>query len=64
MSDADIPKGPFTRWFDYGYDGWRFVDYPTLEAAVTATTYQSGPVIIMRPVAFKVEMLVVEGESV
>jgi hypothetical protein len=43
------PKGPYTLWQDYGYDGWGFEDYESLDEAVRAPKYASVWVI-SRPV--------------
>lgn len=63
MTDDNTPKGPLTRWYFGGYEGWRYQDFATLHDAVTAPTYESGPVVITRPVAFTVTMVVEEGEA-
>jgi hypothetical protein len=45
MADDPFPKGPYTLWQDYGYDGWAYDDFPTLEAALKAERHGSRWVI-------------------
>ena len=49
----NLPKGPYTVWERYGFDGWHFTDYPTLEAALEHHSY-SATRVIQKPVQFKV----------
>lgn len=42
MTDALVekpPQGPYTLWQNYGYDGWKFTDFPSLREALEADKY-------------------------
>lgn len=36
-----IPRGPFTVWVNYGYEGWQWADYSTLKDAIASDKYGS-----------------------
>ena len=38
MSD-ERPKGPYTLWVNYGYDGWKPMDFATLAEALEHDRY-------------------------
>lgn len=44
-SDYTVPRGPYTVWLDYGYEGWKWRDYDTLEEALVADRHSSVWVI-------------------
>lgn len=47
------PSGPYTRWTNFGYEGWGWIDYDTIEEALTAN--QSGATfVITKPVRYRV----------
>lgn len=54
MSDDVKPKGPYTLWKYYGYDGWAWEDFQTLDDAVFAEKHTSSWVI-QEPVRIRVE---------
>ena len=45
MTENGTPEGPYTLWLDYGYEGWKPTDYPTLEAALRGERYSNYWVI-------------------
>ena len=53
MSKPGVPKGPFTKWVDHGYDGWSWTDHETLEAAVHDEVY-TGTWVIMKAVKYEI----------
>lgn len=40
-----MPKGPYTLWQNFGYEGWSFQDFDTLHEAVKADKHVSAWVI-------------------
>lgn len=40
--DEAKPSGPYTLWIDYGYEGWKFTDFPTLREALEAEKFSSS----------------------
>jgi hypothetical protein len=53
------PKGPYTLWLDYGYEGWIPKDFATLEEAISAERHTHAWVIT-KAVKFSVSE---EGEA-
>ena len=49
----DKPKGPYTLWFDYGYEGWKPTDFATLKEALEADRY-THDWVITKSVAYDV----------
>ncbi len=48
-----LPQGPYTVWENFGYDGWHFTDYATLQEALNHQSYSTNRVI-QKPVNFSV----------
>jgi hypothetical protein len=51
------PKGPYTVWIDYGYEGWRFKDFGTIEEALSFDESYGMTKHISKPVKYRVEEL-------
>ncbi|HEU4345782.1 MAG TPA: hypothetical protein VFU31_29890 [Candidatus Binatia bacterium] len=49
------PRGPYTVWIDYGYEGWKFNDCRTLEEAIHFDGSYGSAKHISRPVKYKIE---------
>lgn len=62
---TEKPKGPYTLWVDYGYEGWNFTDYPTLKEALEADrpAFLDGWVIT-KPVQYDVRDMTPEDGTV
>lgn len=41
-------KGPFIRWLNYGYEGWKPSSFQTLKEAIEAQRYGEEMVITKR----------------
>lgn len=56
MSDPaeQKPKGPYTVWVNYGYDGWSFQDYEALKDAVEAEKHATDWVITRGPLDYTI----------
>jgi hypothetical protein len=51
----EAPKGPYTLWVDYGYEGWKFTDFPTLKEALEHDRYtHCDGWVITKPVQYDV----------
>lgn len=52
-TDADIIKGPFILWMDYGCEGWQPTSFATLKEALEADKH-SDAWLITKPVKYTV----------
>ena len=51
----DGPKGPFTLWMNNGCEGWSWMDFESVEAALSEPKHTSN-FVIQAPVAFKIKV--------
>ena len=55
MTEAEQPKNfPYVVWEDFGYEGWRWCGFQTLEEAVEYNGYGSYKTIT-KTVKYKIE---------
>ena len=54
------PKGPYTVWVDYGYEGWRFKDFRTIKEALSFDESYGSTKHISKPVKYHIEEIIEE----
>lgn len=54
------PTGPWTLWLDSVHDGWRWQDFPTLEAAWAAGARHDCDFVVQRALQYQLTIEVVE----